>query len=143
MSDNSFYVYPELREQAKRNVYAKYPKHSAYRSLMIGKEYRRLAKERYHTTENLYRTDKRSQKANNLRRWVREEWTNQHGGTGYTDKDHLYRPRKHVSSKTPVTWSELKPSQIKRAKIQKESTGHVKRFRTKPSDAADSRGKKR
>ena len=62
-----------------------------------------------------------------LKRWFAEKWTNQKGdecGSGTTKDTPKCRPSKRVSSDTPKTWSELSPSERKRAISDKQKTGH-------------------
>ena len=51
-----------------------------------------------------------------LTRWFNEEWVNQKGNVGYQKKGDIYRPSKRITSKTPITWNELTPSEIKKLK---------------------------
>lgn len=131
MKSTNNYCYPQLREQAKDNIYRKYPKHSAYRSLMIGKEYKKLVFNKYGPNAKLYNTNKKNESAKNLNRWVREDWRNEKGSTGYTTDTFLYRPTKRITNKTPITWSELTSTEIKKAKQQKKEKGRVTKFRIK------------
>lgn len=53
---------------------------------------------------------KKSKKGANLRRWLKEEWTDQNGkpcGSSETKGIKKCRPKKKISSKTPKTWSEV------------------------------------
>jgi hypothetical protein len=62
-----------------------------------------------------------------LKRWFFEKWTNQKGdecGSGTTKGTPKCRPSVRVSSETPKTWSELTPSQRKRAISDKQKAGH-------------------
>lgn len=112
---------PVLYARVKKAVYKKYPQHSAYRSGRLVQEYLKRGG-RY----------KGKRKSGKLARWFKEKWTNQRGGIGYARKGDVYRPSKRVSKKTPVTWRELSPQQIKRAQREKRATGHVKRFKELP-----------
>lgn len=112
---------PALYARVKKAVYTKYPQHSAYRSGRLVQEYLKRGGQ--------YKGKRKSGK---LARWFQEKWTNQQGGIGYARKGDVYRPSKRVSKKTPVTWRELSPRQIKRAQREKRATGHVKRFKELP-----------
>lgn len=62
-----------------------------------------------------------------LKRWFAEKWTNQKGdecGSGTTKGTPKCRPSKRVTSSTPKTWSELSPSERKRAISDKQKVGH-------------------
>ncbi len=114
----------ELYEKIKKDIYKKYPNHSAYRSGLLVKKY----KEEYykkHKNNNAYSGDKAN---SNLKRWFDEKWRNDDGKVGYSNKSSVYRPTVRVNSKTPTTFQELSRSQIERAKKEKKRTGRVKKF---------------
>ena len=48
----------------------------------------------------------------------------------YINKSSVYRPSIRVTKQTPITWKELSPNQIKKAKKEKKETGRVKKFKT-------------
>lgn len=57
-----------------------------------------------------------------LKRWFAEKWTDQKGnecGSGKLKSVPKCRPSKRVTGETPKTWSELTPSQKKRAVADK------------------------
>ena len=108
----------KLYEEVKKEIYAKYPKHSAYRSGLLVQEYKKRG--------GGYSGDKSK---GSLGRWFKEEWSNQRGETGYKKKGDVYRPTKRVSSKTPATFSELSKKEIESAKKEKAKTGRVKEFK--------------
>ena len=108
----------KLYEEVKKEIYAKYPKHSAYRSGLLVQEYKKRG--------GGYSGDKSK---GSLGRWFKEEWSNQRGETGYKKKGDVYRPTKRVSSKTPATFSELSKKEIASAKKEKAKTGRVKEFK--------------
>lgn len=113
----------DLYEKVKRDILNKY-KHSAYRSGLIVKEY----KKQYflkHKNHNAYSGSKAN---SNLKRWFDEKWVNQRGEIGYNKKGDIYRPSIRVTKDTPTTWKELTTQQIKKASIEKEKTGRVKKF---------------
>lgn len=114
-----------LYNKVKKEIYKKYPKHSAYRSGILVKTY----KERYfkkHKSKVAY-TGKKSDKKG-LGRWFKEDWKNQRGGKGYKKKGDVYRPTKRVTKKTPATFKELTKKEIKDAQKEKKKTGRVKKF---------------
>ena len=108
----------KLNEEVKKEIYAKYPKHSAYRSGLLVKEYK--------SRGGGYSGDKSK---GTLGRWFKEEWKNQRGETGYKKKGDVYRPTKRVSSKTPATFSEISSKELKAAQREKASKGRVKEFK--------------
>jgi hypothetical protein len=108
---------PKLYKKAKDIVYKQYPNHSAYRSGALVKKYKELG--------GTYIED---EKDRTLSRWFKEQWKNQRGEIGYKKSGDVYRPTIRVSKKTPVTFRELSPKQIKKAQKEKEKFGRVKRF---------------
>ena len=78
----------KLYEKIKEEIYAKYPKHSAYRSGLLVKEYKSRGG-KYIGKEN---------DNTGLNRWFREDWKNQRGETGYKYKSDVYRPTQRVTS---------------------------------------------
>ena len=111
----------KLYNKVKADVYRRIPKHSAYRSSIVVKEYK--AKGGKYTG---------SKAKGGLTRWHKEEWRNQRGGVGYKKKGDIYRPTKRVSKDTPVTHKELTPAERKRGSKIKASGGRVDRFRKNP-----------
>lgn len=107
----------KLYEKAKSKY--KELRHSAYKSGLVVKEYKRLG--------GRYKGKKPQKKG--LSRWFKEEWRNQDGNVGYKRKSDIYRPTKRITSETPVTHGELTKRQIKRARKEKAVTGRVKRFK--------------
>ena len=110
----------ELYEKVKREIYSKYPEHSAYRSGLLVKEYKRQGG-KYKGTET---------KTTGLNRWFAEKWTNQRGEVGYKYKSDVYRPNVKVTDKTPTTFKELSKEEIKKARLEKAKTGHVRKFKS-------------
>ena len=108
----------KLYEQVKKEIYAKYPQHSAYRSGLLVKEYKKRGGA-YIGKEN---------QSKGLNRWFKEEWENQRGETGYNKKSDVYRPTKRVNKDTPTTFKELSKEQIEKAKKEKARTGRVGKF---------------
>jgi hypothetical protein len=116
----------DLYEDIKKEIYKKYPKHSAYRSGLLVKTYKEEFKEIYGNKQPYLGKKPKKQ---GLARWFDEEWVNQRGTVGYEKKGDLYRPSKRITKKTPTTWSELSDSEITSAKSQKKKTGRVKKFK--------------
>lgn len=117
----------ELYEKTKKEIYKKYPKHSAYRSGLLVQAYKE-AYEKKHKSKNAYSGKKNQNEG--LSRWYSEEWKNDKGGIGYTSKSSVYRPTKRITKDTPITFSELSKQQIEKAKKEKARTGRVKKFKT-------------
>ena len=117
----------KLYEEVKKEIYAKYPKHSAYRSGLLVQEYKKRFKASG-TKGSPYKG--KEKKDEGLNRWFDlEKWSNQRGETGYKYKSDIYRPTKKVSSKTPTTFSELSKKEIDAARREKAKTGRVKEFK--------------
>ena len=74
----------ELYEKVKKEIYKKYPEHSAYRSGLLVKTYKERGGE--------YEGKKDDNKG--LSRWFKEDWKNQRGEEGYKHKSDVYRPTK-------------------------------------------------
>lgn len=107
-------LYNKIKERVKKRI----PKHSAYRSGIIVKEYKEAG--------GKYSGDKSKGK---LGRWFKEDWKNQRGGSGYKKKGDIYRPTKRISKDTPATHKELTPAEKKRAMKEKKEKGRVKKFK--------------
>ena len=110
---------PELYGAVKKEIYARIPKHSAYRSGLLVQEYKRRG--------GTY-IGKRPKKEG-LTRWFEEEWRADDGKVGYASKSNVYRPTKRITSETPLTFDELSKAEIARTKREKARTGRVERFR--------------
>lgn len=108
---------PDLWEKARKLADKVYKTHSAYKSGYQVKMYKELGG-RF--------VNKRPPE---LTRWFKEKWVNQRGEVGYKKPGDVYRPSKRVTKKTPVTWDELTPAEIKAAQKKKRTTGHVDRFK--------------
>ena len=52
----------------------------------------------------------------------------QRGDVGYNYKSDVYRPTVRVTKDTPVTFAELTPQAIERARKQKAKTGGVNKY---------------
>lgn len=114
-----------LYDKIKKEIYLKYPKHSAYRSGLIVKEYKKAFEKKYNSID-AYEGNKNKE---GLIRWFAEDWRNQRGKVGYQKKGDIYRPTKRINEKTPTTINELSQAQIKKAMKEKKTKGRVKIFK--------------
>jgi len=108
----------ELYDKVKKQIYAKYPVHSAYRSGLLVKTYKEQGG-KYIGKENT---------SSGLNRWYREKWSNSRGEVGYKNKNDVYRPTVRVNKDTPTTFKELTKEQIKKAQAEKAKHGRIKKF---------------
>lgn len=115
----------KLYNETKKIIYKKIPKHSAYRSGILVKTYKKYFKNKY-GNKNPYIGKKNLNKG--LKRWFLEDWRNQRGNTGYKFKNDVYRPTKRITKKTPKTFKELGKKRIEKARTIKYKKGRVKRF---------------
>lgn len=136
--------------RVKKSVYKKIPKHSAYRSGILVKKYKKTFAKKYgnrkqpytfkkgpQTTGRNSRCTKRNYKKcprnltkkTGLTRWFDEKWVNQRGEVGYKYKSDIYRPTHRITKKTPITHKELSNKEIRRARTKKYRKGRVYRFR--------------
>ena len=111
-----------LYNRIKRRIYKQQPKHSAYRSGRIVREYK-VAFRKKHGSRAPYTGTKRP-----LATWFSEKWRNSRGEVGYQKPGDIYRPTVRVSKRTPVMHAELSASQRRAAMKEKRATGRVKRF---------------
>lgn len=118
----------KLYEKIKKHIYDKNPIHSAYRSGLIVKTYKKAYLKKYNSNDSYYGV---KEKKKGLARWFSEEWRNDKGGIGYTSKSSVYRPTKRITKDTPVTFNELTEKEIKKAKKIKAKKGRVKKFKNK------------
>jgi len=109
----------KLYAKVKAEIIKKVPKHSAYRSGLIVKEYKKRG--------GKYEGAKDEKKG--LSRWFKEKWRTQDGKKTYQKKGDIFRPTVRVSKKTPSTMSELTPAQKKKAQAEKKATGRVKKYK--------------
>lgn len=116
----------KLYNKTKKNIYKKYPKHSAYRSGILVKTYKNHFKKKYGSRKKPYLGKKPTKKG--LKRWFNEKWVNQRGEVGYKYKSDIYRPSKRITKKTPKTHKELSKKRVKKARRTKYKKGRVKRF---------------
>ena len=117
-----------LYNKVKKYIYEKYPKHSAYRSGILVKEYKKAYNKKYGNNQSY--TWKKTEKKG-LSRWFKEEWKNQRGEIGYNKNIDIYRPTKRVTKETPLTFSELSKYEIRRAQNEKKNKGRIYKFRKK------------
>jgi hypothetical protein len=122
-------VDPILYKKVKDEIYRKIKKHSAYRSGIVVKEYKKRFAKKYGPKKSPY-TGKKTQKKG-LKRWFKEEWVNQRGEVGYKYKSDIYRPSKRITKRTPLTHKELTQHEIKLARKEKYTKKRVRRFRHK------------
>ena len=75
---------------------------------------------------NVLKTDEDT----SLKRWEKEKWVDTRTGKacGAGGKNEYCRPSKRVSSKTPVTRSEISPSKLAAKKAEKSRVGMGKRI---------------
>ena len=116
----------KLYEKVKKRVYKSIPKHSAYRSGILVKKYKKSFKKK-HGNKDPYIGRKTKKKG--LSRWFLEKWKNQRGKIGYIYKSDVYRPTLRITKKTPKTFSELTKKQLKRARSIKLKKGRVNNFK--------------
>lgn len=97
----------DLYNKIKQDVIKEYPKHSAYRSMMIQKKYKDAG--------GKYKDKKPNKKK--LNRWLKEEWINVYAYINDNkiikcgDSDYIKysacRPLNRISKDTPITINEL------------------------------------
>ena len=83
----------------KKQIYATYPKHSAYRS-------------GYKSRGGTYVGTTNSKTS--LATWYKETWLNQRREVGYKNKSDVCRPTVRVNKDTPTTYSESTKEQIEK-----------------------------
>ena len=115
----------KLYNKVKKNIYLKYPNHSAYRSGLLVKQYKSEYEKKYNS-KNAYTGIK--PKTTGLKRWMKEKWMNQRGEVGYKYKSDIYRPTVRINKKTPTTFKELSKKDIDKARKEKLLKGRVKKF---------------
>ena len=115
----------ELYDKVKNRIYTRIPKHSAYRSALIVKEYKDAYEKQYKSKDAYVGVKKQKE---GLSRWFDEEWRNQRGEVGYKKKGDVYRPTRKVTKDTPKTYKELSKNDISKAMKEKKQTGRVKKY---------------
>ena len=116
----------KLYDKVKKYMYKKMPKHSAYRSGLIVKEYKKQFYAIYNNNKQPYYGQKPHKQG--LDRWFKEKWLNQRLEKGYKYKSDIYRPTKRITTKTPKTMFELTKKQLATAKRKKLTKKRVNRF---------------
>lgn len=116
-----------LYNKVKKELWKKYPKHSAYRSGLLVQKYKKDFNKKYGTKKSPYKGNKPS-KRSGLSRWFLEDWRNQRGEVGYKYKSDIYRPTKRITKKTPTTMKELSKHRLSKARKEKYKKGRVTRF---------------
>ena len=119
----------KLYQKIKKQIYKKYPVHSAYRSGLLVKNYKEEFAKIYGTRKKPYKGKKPTKKG--LTRWFLEDWKSNTGEYKYTNKNSVYRPTKRITSQTPLTFSELSKKELEKAKKEKSKKGRIYRFREK------------
>jgi len=109
-------INPGLYKKAEMKY--KNMKHSAYKSGLIVKEYKKLG--------GKYSGKKPQNKG--LSRWFKEKWRTQSGSKTYKKKGDVFRPTKRITKKTPKTFKEIGKKRIQKAMKQKKKTGRVKKY---------------
>ena len=117
-----------MPEPTNKKLYAKARakyasmKHSAYKSSLVVKEYKKLG--------GTYCGKKPTAKDKGLKRWHKEDWKTQDGKTTYEGKKgKIFRPTKRVTKDTPTTMKELTPAQKKKAIAEKKKKGRVTKYK--------------
>jgi len=94
-------------------------KHSAYRSGLIVKEYKKLG--------GTYSGEKPKKKG--LSRWFKEDWRTEKGKKTYKEGGKIFRPTKRITKDTPTTMNELTSKQKKKAIEEKKKKGRVTKYK--------------
>ena len=115
-----------LYSETKKLIYKKYPKHSAYRSGLLVKAYKKAFIRDHGLLKQPYKGKKPVNEG--LDRWFKEDWKSDTGKVGYSSKSSVYRPTKRITKDTPKTFSELTTKEIQKAKREKFRTGRVGNF---------------
>ena len=84
---------------------------------------------------------RKTQAGLNLKRWFKEDWRTPKGKKGYEGGENTFRPTKKISSKTPLTWSELTPAEKARGQKEKNTKGRVSRYRKRRKARSQRRNK--
>ena len=115
-----------LYKKVKSKVYKDNPKHSAYRSGLIVKEYKIQFKKLY-PRKKPYIGKKNMESG--LTRWFKEKWRSDTDKKHYTSLSSVFRPEVRITKNTPTTFSELSKKEIQSAKRKKYKYGRVKKFK--------------
>lgn len=96
---------------AREIVYQRYEKPSAYRSGALVKLYKQLFKNEYGDIEPYIGDNDKP-----LKRWFKEEWKD------VANLDYpVYRPTKRINKKTPLTVSEIDPTNLMEQSVLKQT----------------------
>jgi len=116
-----------MPEPTNKKLYAKARakyssmKHSAYKSSLVVKEYKKQG--------GKYSGAK--PKTTGLTRWHKEDWRTQDNKKTYEGKKgKIFRPTKKITNKTPTTMKELTPAQKKKTIKKKKEKGKVKKYKS-------------
>ena len=103
----------KLYNTVKKKIYKEQPKHSAYRSGTVVKEYKKRFTKKYGKRKSPYKGNKT--KKSGLKRWFDEKWVDINPILGFKDADAypLFRPTKYVNSETPTLFQEIPKSRLK------------------------------
>ena len=94
-------------------------KHSAYKSSLVVKEYKKRG--------GGYSGAK--PKKTGLTRWHKEDWKTQDGKKTYGGKKNkIFKPTKRITKETPTTMGELSSKRKKKAIAEKKAKGRVKKY---------------
>lgn len=114
-----------MPEPTNKSLYSKakakysHMKHSAYRSGLIVKAYKKMG--------GGYSGKKNDKKG--LGRWFKEDWRTEKGKKTFKEGGTIFRPTKRVSKDTPTTMKELSKKEKKDAIKEKKRTGKVKKYK--------------
>ena len=115
----------KLYNKIKKEIYIKYPIHSAYRSGLLVQKYKEEYEKKYNNKN--YYIGKKPDK-NGLNAWFKQKWRNSNNNVGYESKNNeIYRPTKKYG-KTPILMNELSKEQKQKAKKIKASGKRIKNF---------------
>ncbi len=107
----------KLYDRIKKKVYKENPKHSAYRSGQIVKQYK--------SAGGTYEGKKPE---GGLTRWYKEEWKTEKGKKTYKEGGTIFRPTKRITKDTPKTMGELSATAKAKAIKEKKAKGRVKKY---------------
>jgi len=117
----------KLYNLVKERIKKKNPKHSAYRSGLVVKEYKARFKLKYGSNKKSYTGTK--PKSSGLSRWFAENWRTEKNKKTYKAGGVIFRPTKRITKDTPTTMSELTKKQKEKAIKEKKKFGIVKKFK--------------
>jgi hypothetical protein len=107
----------ELYEKVKKMADKIYDKPSAYKSGYIVNTYKRMGGRYTGSSKNI-----------GLDRWYKENWTDVNPNKTQTSYP-VYRPTKRISKNTPLTLSEISPTNLKKqSKLKQKIKGNLPPF---------------